>query len=366
MAHDANPKVRDEPTHGLRSGYTTGSCAAAAAKAALLVLCGRRTPDDVDIPLPDGTRLTLPIENTKSQDGRVTAAVRKDAGDDPDVTDGVLVKATVEFAPGAEIVLAAGDGVGTITKPGLAVAPGEPAINPVPRRMIREAAREATDRGVIVTLSIPGGKELAEKTFNPRLGVRDGLSILGTSGIVRPFSSSALRDALKCSLEVARACEVKHPVFVPGRIGARAAQRHFAVSDEQLIEVSNEWGFMLDAAEDYPFDRLLALGHPGKLAKLAGDQWDTHSKRSHSAVPLVAELAGELFGRIVDEADTVEAVFHGLTGKEGTILAERLSYTIVNAISGKIGDRFPVSVVLVNLGGEILGSWGELEPWRAR
>lgn len=365
MASDANPNVRDESAHGLRSGYTTGSCAAAAAKAAILVLCGRPSPDEVDIPLPDGTRLTLPIEHIESGDGRVTAAVRKDAGDDPDVTDGVLVGATVEFAPAAEIVLAAGEGVGTVTKPGLALAPGEPAINPVPRQMIREAVREVTDRGVIVTVSIPGGKELAEKTFNPRLGVRGGLSILGTSGIVRPFSGSALRDALKCSLEVARACAVKHPVFVPGRIGARAAKRHFAVSDEQLIEVSNEWGFMLDLAADYPFDRLLALGHPGKLAKLAGDQWDTHSKRSHSAVPLVAELTGELFGRAVGDADTVEAVFHGLTGEERTILAEGLSQRIAEAVSGRIRRRFPVSVVLVNLGGEILGSWGELEPWRA-
>ena len=151
--------------------------------------------------------------------------------------------------------LTAGDGVGIVTKPGLSVPRGGPAINPVPRHMIREAVREVTDRGVRVIISVPGGREIAEKTFNPRLGVIGGISILGTTGIVRPFSSAALRDALKCSLDVAAANGVAAAVLVPGHIGERADRRHFHLAAEQVVEVSNEWGFMLDCASGYPFTR---------------------------------------------------------------------------------------------------------------
>ena len=138
--------------------------------------------------------------------------------------------------------------MGTVTKPGLAIPPGEPAINPVPRRMIREAVREVTPRGVRVTISIPGGGELARKTFNPRIGIVGGLSILGTTGIVRPFSCSALRESLRCALNVAAAAGIRAPVLVPGHIGERAARAHFRVADEQVVEVGNEWGFVLDEA----------------------------------------------------------------------------------------------------------------------
>jgi cobalt-precorrin-5B (C1)-methyltransferase len=349
----------------LRTGLTTGTCAAAAAKAATLLLAGDLTPKQVEVRLPDGDKVVLAVEATRREPDSAWAAVVKDAGDDPDVTDGVLVGASVSWQDSGEVDIAAGEGVGTITKPGLALPPGEPAINPVPRRMIADAVREVTNRGVKVVVSIPGGKELAEKTFNPRLGVIGGLSILGTSGVVRPFSSSALRDALKCSLDVAAACKVKTPVFVPGRIGERAARKHFRLAPEQLVEVSNEWGFILDQAVHNEFERLLILGHPGKLAKLADGQWDTHSSRSRSAVGFVARLVENLFKRGIGEKPaTVEAIFLALPESERTPLAEELSRLINEAVSERIGGRFTIAVALVNLRGEILGHHGDLIPWQ--
>ncbi len=347
-----------------RTGFTTGTCAAAAAKAAAMVLCGRWITQEVEVGLPDGTRVRLPAAWTRGDAKAAEAAVRKDAGDDPDVTDGCTVIASVVWTVGEDLTIAAGEGVGTVTKPGLSVPPGEPAINPVPRRMIREAVREVTDRPVRVTISIPGGNELAAKTFNPRLGVEGGLSILGTSGIVRPFSGAALRDALKCALSVAEACGVKAPVLVPGRIGEKAARRYFRLSPEQLIEVSNEWGFMLDEAAGHRFERLLVLGHPGKLAKLPEDQWDTHSSRSTSAVPAVTELARGLLGREVPESLTVEGLFAALPEDDRGRLAAELAVKIRKAIDARIQNRCQTAVVLVNIRSELLGSDGDLSAWQ--
>jgi len=346
-----------------RTGFTTGTCAAAAAKAAAMTLCGMTPPQQVEIGLPDGARVALPVEQVEGNTNAASAAVRKDAGDDPDVTDGCLVKASVTWQKAGKFALAAGDGVGTVTRPGLSVPPGEPAINPVPRQMIHEAIREITDHDLQVTISIPGGRELAEKTFNPRLGIIGGLSILGTSGVVRPFSTSALRDALKCALNVAAACNIKSPVFVPGRIGEKAARRHFRLVPEQLIEVSNEWGFVLDEAMKYDFGRLLVLGHPGKLAKLAMGQWDTHSSRSTSAVPWVSDLAEETLGVALHEARTVEGIFALLHETDRKNLADQLSARIRGAIRSRLQKRPRVATVLVDMKGEILGSDGDMSGW---
>jgi len=348
----------------MRTGFTTGTCAAAAAKAATIALCGDPLPGHVEIALPDHTRVSLPVEAFGENGHAVSAAVRKDAGDDPDVTDGCLVAASVCWSESGEFTIRNGEGVGVVTKPGLSIPPGEPAINPVPRRMIRDAVNEVTQRAVSVTISIPGGQELAEKTFNPRLGVVGGLSILGTSGIVRPFSTPALRDALKCALSVATACKVLLPVLVPGRIGAKAAKKHFRIAGEQLIEVGNEWGFVLDEAAKMQFERYLILGHPGKLAKLATGEWDTHSSRSKSAVPFVEHLAEEVLGRSVPESRTVEGIFSVLEEENAGKLAQMLSYRIGQAITHRLSGRFPVSVLLVNMRGEILGHNGDITAWQ--
>lgn len=349
----------------LREGYTTGTCAAAAAKAAALLLEKRRAPKTVTVLLPGGDRATLPVLYAKKRQGAAEAAVRKDAGDDPDITHGAVVVATVSWTDRDEVLFAAGEGVGTVTKPGLSLRPGEPAINPVPRRMIREALREVTQRGVCVTISIPGGKALAEKTFNPRLGIAGGLSIIGTSGRVRPFSCPALRASLRCFLAVAASAGVTAPVFVPGRIGERAARRHFRLAEERIIEVGNEWGFMLEEIKQYSLQGLLVLGHPGKLAKLASGEGDTHSARSGSALPRVARLAASVLGRAAPETTTVEGLFSLLGREEKKRLGDSLARRIRAAVRKRTGAGPRLAVVLVDMKGEIIGTSGGLKPWES-
>jgi cobalt-precorrin-5B (C1)-methyltransferase len=348
----------------LRSGYTTGSCAAAAAKAAVLLLVEGRVVERVGIPLPGGTRAAFPLAYVRPAAGGAEAAVVKDAGDDPDVTNGTLVAATVAWIAGNGMEFAAGEGVGTVTKPGLAIPPGEPAINPVPRRMIAEAVREVTPRGVRVTIAIPGGAELAKKTFNPRIGVRGGLSILGTTGIVRPFSCSAMRETLRCSLDVAAAAGIRAPVLVPGHIGERAARARFRVADEQVVEVGNEWGFALDEALLRPFTDLLILGHPGKLAKLTAGDWDTHSSRSGSALPVVARMHKEMLGRPTPPATTVEGLFAALGAPEKGRLGDALAAAVRKAVGKRTEGRLTPAVVLIDLAGRILGEAGEIGVWK--
>jgi len=348
---------------GSRTGFTTGTCASVAAKAATVLLATGRGVNEIEIGLPDGSRVRLPVAASESDGRSAWASVHKDAGDDPDITDGCIVTALVKWNDSREIALLAGEGIGTVTKPGLAIPPGEPAINPVPRRMIAEAVREVTDRGVDVTLSVAGGRELAKKTFNPRLGVEGGLSILGTSGIVRPFSHAALRDALKCGLNVAVACHVTRPVFVPGRIGEKAARRMFELEPEQVVEVSNEWGFILDETVEAPFERLLIVGHPGKLAKLMLGWWDTHSSRSDSPVPAVQDLAHSLLGERPPDSATVEGIFRALPDAGKKIVAAALATRIREAVHDRIATRFPVAVLLVDLSGTPLGQDGDMTAW---
>ena len=287
--------------------------------------------------------------------------MRKEAGDDPDVIHGSNIITTVRFTKGEEVAFAGGEGIGRVTKPGLQVPRGEPAINPVPRKMIREAVREVTARGILVTLSIPGGAELAQRTFNPRLGIEGGLSIIGTSGYVRPFSVPALRASLKCALDISAACGVRDIVLTPGNIGERAARRHFQLTAEQVVQVSNEWGFMLEAARSV-FERLLLVGHPGKLAKLSSGEWDTHSSRSSSAWSVVTRMARTLGIGVDSESPTVEGIFEQLRPQERELLGNALSNSIRREVETKV-ER-PVAVLLVNMTGNPLGADGNLLPWQ--
>lgn len=349
----------------LRAGFTTGACAAAAAKAAATWLCEGVAPESVEIGLPEGRRVRFCVVRGSLTPGGAQAAVCKDAGDDPDVTHQALIVADVEFSDGDEVGFAAGEGVGTVTKPGLSVAPGEPAINPVPRRMIRQAVREVTPRGLRVTVSIPGGRELAARTFNPRLGIEGGLSIIGTTGIVKPFSAPALKASLQCALDVAAACGVRNPVLVPGNIGERAANRNFRLSPGQAVQVSNHWGFMLDqAAAESRFEALLVLGHPGKLAKLIAGDWDTHSSNSASATAIVARLGEEIFGGPLPESATVEGIFAACGSSRSERLGNILAAGIRDAAVARIGAEKPLSVVLINMPGDILGFDGDLTIWK--
>ncbi|MHC4885092.1 MAG: cobalt-precorrin-5B (C(1))-methyltransferase CbiD, partial [Planctomycetota bacterium] len=231
----------EPPAKPLRTGYTTGACAAAAAQAAATLHEGGEVPDHVELVLEGGGGLSIPVESVCREEACVRAVVVKDSGDDPDITNGMRVEVSLTaIATGIEFV--AGPGVGTVTRPGLQVSVGEPAINPGPRRMIEAAIRSVSEAGFRVTVSIPGGEAAAAKTFNPRLGIAGGLSVLGTTGVLRPYSHEALRDALVCALDVAEAAGYRRLALVPGNIGRRAAESGYGLPPEQVVEVSNEWG----------------------------------------------------------------------------------------------------------------------------
>lgn len=351
----------------LRTGITTGACAAAAAKAAATVLLGGQPPQQVEVSLPGGQSLTVPILWAKLADDKqnATASVRKDAGDDPDVTNGLEVVVAVSFASGAETVFLGGQGVGTVTKPGLQIPPGQPAINPGPRRMIARAIADVTARPMCVEVAIPGGAEVAAKTYNPRLGIVGGLSVLGTTGIVRPYCKKALLDSLKCELDVAAACGVRALVLTPGNIGAKAVRRRFTLADEQVVEVGNEWGFVADAlAKGYAFEAILIAGHPGKLAKLAGGDWDTHSSRSESAVPFVQSLAEDTLGRPTAPATTTEGLFAALDEADRRHLADELARLVRMSLWNRINQKSQVAVLLADMAGNELGGDGDFSPWQ--
>lgn len=348
----------------LKWGITTGSCAALAAKAAALLLVNNQRVEQVGIPLPDGSRLDYRIIDVTTNGDSATATVIKDAGDDPDVTHDSKIVVTVKKNGIDEIRFFAGSGVGTITKAGLSIPPGEAAINPGPRKMITAALAEVAAGGFDVTVAVPGGKELAAKTFNPRLGIVGGISILGTSGRVRPFSAPALREGLKCSLDVAVAAQIKNLVLVPGNMGNKAAQHFYNVTPTQIVDVSNEWGYMLGEVAKHPFEKLLMLGHPGKLAKLAQGQWQTHSAQSESAISYVTGLAKQLFGLSLPQPNTVEELFMELLNEQQRHL---LGDRVATDIQFKVKQTYPYlptpTVVLINLKRWVIGQAQGSQPW---
>ena len=271
----------------LRRGWTTGACAAAAARAAFTALLSGRFPDPVSIRLPRGATASFPLALAELGEGRARAGIVKDAGDDPDVTHGALIITGIAWAiPGSGIGFAAGGGVGTVTRAGLALAVGEPAINPAPRAMIMDALLEAADENgapppdVTVTISIPGGERLAEKTMNARLGIVGGLSILGTTGVVVPYSCSSWIHSIRRGIDVARAAGLDHIAAATGATSERAVQRLYDLPDHALIDMGDFVGGTLKYLRGHPVARLTIAGGFAKLAKLAGGHLDLHSARS--------------------------------------------------------------------------------------
>lgn len=297
----------------LRRGYTTGTCAAAAARAAILALMGQQ-PAGVPVDLPGGKSAVLQVAGVAVSDGRASAWVIKDAGDDPDVTHGARIEARVRFLPEG-ITILGGEGVGVVTKPGLAVAPGGPAINPVPMQMIREnaAAVLPSGRGVEITISVPDGERLARQTMNPQLGIVGGISILGTTGIVEPMSEEAFKNSLLPQLDIARAQGLQTLLLTPGRRGVSLARELLGLPAEAVILVSNFFGFMLEEAVRRGFRRVVLWGHVGKLAKIAAGVFQTYNRIGDGRAEVVAALAGirgaspEMMQMLL-EAPTVEAM----------------------------------------------------------
>ncbi|MCB2252114.1 cobalt-precorrin-5B (C(1))-methyltransferase [Pseudomonas chlororaphis] len=280
----------------LRSGLTTGSCATATSLAAARLLLGGASADAVEIVLPKGKQVRMRLEFCRLTDGGAEAGTLKDAGDDPDVTHGALLYSQVRLSPDSGIRFFAGTGVGTVTRPGLVLGVGEPAINPVPRRMISEhltalARERGYQGGFDVTVNVEDGETLALKTMNPRLGILGGLSILGTSGIVRPFSCAAYIASIHQGIDVATTNGYQHIAACTGNASEDTMRRVYGLPEIALIEMGDFVGAVLKHLRKVPVEKLSLCGGFGKISKLAAGHMDLHSRHSSIDLPQLAEWA---------------------------------------------------------------------------
>jgi len=340
--------------HGLRTGWTTGTCASAAAKAAAAGLVHGQAPARVEVALPSGDRAAFPvIAKTPAR-----CVVVKDAGDDPDCTDGAHVTAEVAWrSEGQATELRAGPGVGTVTMPGLGLPVGAPAINPVPRRMILAAVAEVTARPVIVTFSVPGGEEMAAKTSNARLGIVGGISILGTTGIVRPFSTAAYRASVVQQIDVAAAGGERHVVLATGSRSDDAAQRVLpALAPVCFVEVGDFTGIALRRAARAGIERVTFVGMAGKIAKLAAGVMMTHFHRSRVDGSLLEVAARETGApaAVIAAATATATARHFFDACVDHRSAEPLAWLCRRAraaCEAHVDGRVPVDVLMVDFDG---------------
>jgi cobalt-precorrin-5B (C1)-methyltransferase len=356
-------EIGHETAKDLRRGWTTGTCAAAAAKAACLALTGHGFPDLVEVTLPGGQRPGFVLALEEQGEGFARAGIVKDAGDDPDVTHGALVIATLRpGSPGAGIRFFAGKGVGMVTRPGLPIPPGEPAINPVPRQMIAaaiaEVAGEAADFDV--EISIPGGEDLAQKTLNPRLGIVGGLSVLGTTGIVIPFSCSAWIHSIWRGIDVARAEGLTHVAGSTGMTTEKAVQAHHALPDTALLDMGDFVGGMLKYLRKHPVPKVTVAGGVAKITKLSQGMLDVHSKRGLAdleALAAVAREAGASDGLIgtIGHANTVAQAFQLAEG-EGLELGNRIAARAWQTAAAALrSEAIALEILIFDRAGKLVG-----------
>ncbi|GKY87902.1 cobalt-precorrin-5B (C(1))-methyltransferase [Sinisalibacter aestuarii] len=347
----------ETPPKELRRGWTTGACATAAVKAALERLWGGAFPEAVRITLPRGERPMFDVAQQGAGEGWAEAGIVKDAGDDPDVTHGALILARVRAAaPGAGVSFHAGEGVGLVTKPGLPIPPGEPAINPVPREMMRGVVAEQAGRfgaapDVEITISIPGGEALAEKTWNPRLGIAGGLSVLGTTGIVRPFSCSAWIASIHRGVDVARATGLTHVAGCTGATSERVVQALYDLPDHAMLDMGDFAGGMLKYLAKHPVARVTIGGGLGKLTKLGQGAVDLHSGRSQVDFARLADLVG--VPQVAGCNTVLEA--YGIVGKP---LAEAVAAQALAAVRERFGTAMDFDVVAVSREGAVIARAG--------
>jgi cobalt-precorrin-5B (C1)-methyltransferase len=334
-------------TKRMRCGYTTGTCAAAAARAAAeMLLLGRALPAVV-VSTPAGIDVSVEVEEQDAGQDWAQCAVRKDAGDDPDVTDGVLVVARVERCEAPGVHIDGGIGVGRVTREGLDQPVGNAAINAMPRKMVAAQIEEVLEEvggfrgGVAVTVSIPAGLELAAKTFNPRLGIEGGISVVGTSGIVRPMSEDALVASIELEMRTLYARGVRDLLVVPGNYGRDFACGQLALSLDDGVQCSNYFGATIDAACVMGFERMLIVGHLGKMVKVAGGIMNTHSRVADCRVEVLAAhaaMAGadtECVRRVMGAA-TTDAALDSLLASG---LAQATMASVMESLRARLAHR---------------------------
>lgn len=360
----------------LRTGYTTGSCAAAAAKAATHMLVSGEVAGEVSLVTPAGIRLYLEVEDIVKENNYVSCAIRKDSGDDPDVTNGILVYARVTFAQDdvvkSKVILEAGEGIGRVTQKGLEQSIGDPAINLVPRRMIREAVEEelqkaGIDRGVRVMIWVPDGAEIARKTFNPKLGIEGGISILGTTGIVEPMSEKALTDTIFVEMKVRRENGMDYCYVVPGNYGSDFLHDTLGYQEDAAVKCSNYVGEVIDDAVRLQMKGILLVGHIGKFIKLAAGIMNTHSRQADGRMEILAAhaaMAGgsrELIRQLMECITTTAAL--ELLEKEG-ILKEVMSTVMIKIeehLKHRAGDGLEIGAVMFSKEMGILGKTSDAD-----
>lgn len=356
----------------LRRGYTTGTCAQAATKAAMIMLLGNADVDQVTVSLPGKEVLTLKISEIQkeySNDGNqeiesVSCAVKKDSGDDPDITNGILVYSKVTKTRSG-VILDGGIGVGRVTKPGLDQPVGNAAINKVPRQMILGEVKEACELygyngGIRVEISIPQGVELAKKTFNPRLGIEGGISVLGTSGIVEPMSEQALLDTIELEMKVKRAAGKNYLIMAPGNYGLDFLREAYGIQDKDVVKCSNYIGQSIDMAAECRFKGMVLAGHIGKLIKVSGGIMNTHSRWADCRMDLLAAamlragLSGEQARQILDCVTTDDALAL-LSVEERKVTIAQIMKSIEKYLEYRMADQMPVGAILYSNVYGILG-----------
>ena len=334
----------------LQFGYTTGTCAAAAAKAATYFLLTGICPERVYIRTPKGIELTLRPLNASCDGETAVCAIKKQSGDDPDVTDGILIYASVKKSSG-DIRVDGGTGIGRITKTGLKRPVGEAAINPAPLEQIRIAVREVLDEtgeecGIDVVISAPEGVEIAKKTFNPNLGIEGGISILGTSGIVEPMSEDALTDSIELEIKQKKALGARQLILTPGNYGEDYLIQTLGIDKSSIVKCSNYIGKSLDFAINEGFTDVLVFGHVGKLVKLSGGIMNTHSREGDCRAELMAscvlraggdaDLARSMFDCVTTDEMLKRLEKAGFLERTMKALSERIEYSLKNRVKGQI------------------------------
>lgn len=354
---------------GLRKGWTTGACATAATKAALTALLSGDFPDPVSITLPKGQLVSFVLSDERMENNHARAGIIKDAGDDPDVTHLALIRSNVEKGPaGSGIMLRAGQGVGTVTLPGLPVEVGAPAINPVPRSMIIQVVEEvckahniATD--ITVTLSIPDGENLAQKTWNPRLGIVGGLSILGTTGIVNPFSCSAWIHSIHRGIDVSRATGITHVLGATGTTSQNAAQKLYEFPDCAILDMGDFVGGVLKYLRNNPVDKITLAGGFAKFCKFANGAMDLHSGRSQVDMDWMAEQAKTLGA----DQQLQNQIIHANTALEALQFSQEANINLPKMIAEKSHQQAvsmlkdaPVNaeILVISRDGKVLARYG--------
>ncbi|WP_396244488.1 cobalt-precorrin-5B (C(1))-methyltransferase CbiD [Hafnia paralvei] len=349
-----------------RKGYTTGSCATAAAKVAALMALRQQVINQVSIVTPSGITLRLNVEQPLICGQQASAAIRKDGGDDVDATHGMLIFAQVALNDSGSITIGGGEGVGTVTRKGIGLPIGSAAINRTPRQTIEQAVREVIgpERGADIVIFAPEGEERAQKTYNGRLGILGGISIIGTTGIVTPMSEESWKRSLALELEMKRAQGMTSVILVPGNHGERFVQEHMQIDAERVVTMSNFVGYMLQEAQRLGFQHVVLVGHLGKLIKVAAGIFHTHSHIADGRMEtLVARLA--LLGA---PHEFLRAVFECSTTEAAMELIEQQGWQAVyDDIAQAIGERvkqmlrfapqpFCCDIVLFSFDNVVLGS----------